>query len=358
MRARDLLPFPGLTGHWNAITDVPGVEVGYETIKKDGVLTGVTIVFPRGRGDNFKPCYAGFHALNGNGEMTGTHWIEDGGYFAGPIGITNTHCVGRVHAAIIRWLLQHHRALFEKKPIWIMPVVAETWDGYCNDILTLHVTEEIAMKALDHASSGPVEEGNVGGGAGMVCYQFKGGTGTASRVVTLEDASFTVGVLVQANHGSRRWLRILGHEIPEEVSGPTNTPVGDRGSIIVIIATDAPMLPHQLRRLAKRGSIGIGRGGTVGGNGSGDIFLAFSTANEMQLPQLRETFDQTLSLNDEKCDYFYEAAVQAIEEAVVNALFAAKPAQSVIEPKVVEPIRSGSVADYLRKKCLTSETPS
>lgn len=355
MRARDILPFPGTTGTWNAITDVPGVEVGYETIKRGGVLTGVTIVFPRGQNDAYHPCYAGFHALNGNGEMTRTHWIEDGGYFVGPIGITNTHSVGRVHSAIVHWLIQKHRALLEKKYIWIMPVVAETWDGYCNDILGLHVTEDIALKAISNSRTGPLDEGNVGGGAGMVCYQFKGGTGTSSRVVNVEGEIFNVGVLVQANHGSRSWLRILGQEIPEDVSGPVSSPVGDKGSIIVIIATDAPMMPHQLRRMAKRGSIGIGRGGTVGGNGSGDIFMAFSTANKMPVPQLRGPFNQIVALNDENFDPFYEAVVQAVDEAVVNALFAAMPAQSVREPKMVEPIRRSSVAYYLLEKFRSAE---
>ena len=350
MRARDFLPFPGNTGTWNAITDVPGVEVGYETISRAGVLTGVTIVFPRGQSDALSPCYAGFHAFNGNGELTGTHWIEDGGYFVGPIGITNTHSVGRVHSAIEHWLIEKHRKLLEENYIWLMPVVGETWDGYCNDILGLHVTEETALKAISNSKTGPVDEGNVGGGAGMVCYQFKGGTGTSSRVVDFKGEAYTIGVLVQANHGSRPWLRILGQEIPVDVSGPVSTPAGDKGSIIVIIATDAPMMPHQLRRMAKRGSIGIGRGGTVGGNGSGDIFMAFSTANKMPLPQLRGPFDKIVSLNDENFDPFYEAAVQAVEEAVVNAMFAAKPAESVREPKIVQPIRRESVAQYLIKK--------
>lgn len=333
LRGRDLgLPFPGETGANNAITDVPGVEVGFCTrIEGDGPLnqgkgpvrTGVTAILPLGRKTEPEPVWAAMYALNGNGEMTGTHWIYDGGYFVGPVCITNTHSVGIVHHAAVRWMIRTHAAAWEDDHLWAMPVVAETYDGVLNDINGQHVTEANALEALDHAASGPLAEGNVGGGTGMICYEFKGGTGTASRRLSVDGETFHLGALVQANHGLRPWLTVLGRRIGEAM------PEGrlldaEQGSIIVVLGTDIPMAPHQLRRLAKRAAIGVGRGGSPGGNNSGDIFLAFSTANRGPIPQLagpRRSFEM---VSDEEFDPIYMAAVEAIEEAVVNAMLAAE----------------------------------
>lgn len=344
-RGRDLgLPFPGEPGAWNAITDVPGVEVGFRT-RIEGepplrpgegpVRSGVTAILPLGRCPRPEPVWAGLFALNGNGEMTGSHWIRDGGYLVGPICITNTHSVGIVHHAAVRWTIRQYSADWEGGHLWAMPVVAETYDGVLNDINGLHLTEADALAALDAARPGPVAEGNVGGGTGMICYGFKGGTGTASRRIAVAGRDFHLGALVQANHGSRPWLTILGRPVgalmPED--GP---PRPERGSIIVVLATDLPMAPHQLDRLARRAAIGIGRGGTPGGNGSGDIFLAVSTANRGPLPQMAPAFRSLETLSDECFDAVYMAAVEAVEEAVVNALLAAfdmttlKPAGGVV----------------------------
>jgi len=333
-RARDLgLPFPGQPGKNNAITDVPGVEVGYSTIiEGEGPLvvgegpirTGVTAILPKGKRTKMSPIWAGQYSLNGNGEMTGTHWIKDGGYFLSPICITNTHSVGMTHHSLVKWMINHYSEEFEKEHLWAMPVVAETYDGVLNDINGLHVTERHVFEALDSAHTGPIEEGNVGGGTGMICYEFKGGTGTASRVVTIKEKDYHIGGLVQANHGIREWLTILGVPVGKHLPKKDQTTVKERGSIIVIIGTDIPMLPHQLERVAKRAAIGIGRNGTPGGNNSGDIFLAFSVANDMDIHQ---TASEELSLNfinDELFDDIYLATVQVVEEAVVNALVAAE----------------------------------
>lgn len=336
MRARELgLPLPGTPGKYNAITDVAGILVGYETLSSHKnpelatngipVQTGVTAILPHGHSATPRPVWAGLSALNGNGEMTGSHWIKDGGYFAGPILMTNSHSVGAAHEAAVRWMIETYRGEWENNHLWAMPVVAETYDGVLNDINGLHVRPEHAAHALANARAGNLEEGNVGGGAGMVCYEFKGGTGTASRLVNIEGTTFTVGVMVQANHGLRPWLNVLGqsvgaHMMDNRMPG-FNT---ERGSIIAVIATDLPLLPSQLDRLSRRGAIGIGRGGTPGGNNSGDIFLAFSTANKMDLPQLSGPWKTMTSLNDEKLDPVYMAAVEAVEEAVLNALLAAE----------------------------------
>ena len=340
-RGRDLgLPFPGEPGLHNALTDVPGVEVGFRTrIEGEGPLvqgtgpvrTGVTAILPLGRNPEPQPVWAGMYALNGNGEMTGTHWIHDGGYFVGPICITNTHSVGMVHHAATKWMIWTYAAAWQSEHLWAMPVVAETYDGLLNDINGQHITEDDTLAALDAAAAGPVAEGNVGGGTGMICYEFKGGTGTSSRRLEMGGQSFHVGALVQANHGSRPWLTILGQRVGEVM---TSDRMFDRehGSIVVILGTDLPMAPHQLHRLAKRAAIGIGRGGTPGGNNSGDIFLAFSTANRGPLPQLaglKRTLD---TINDEAFDPIYIAAVDAIEEAVVNALLAAEDMTSLRPP--------------------------
>ncbi len=340
-RGRDLgLPFPGETGANNAITDVPGVEVGFCTrIEGDGPLiqgqgpvrTGVTAILPLGQLSDPEPVWAGMYALNGNGEMTGTHWILDGGYFVGPICITNTHSVGIVHHAAVRWMIRTYFQSWESEHLWAMPVVAETYDGVLNDINGQHLTEADALKALDSAAPGPVAEGNVGGGTGMITYEFKGGTGTASRHLTIDGEAFHMGALVQANHGMRPWLNVLGKSIGEAM------PEGrlfdaEQGSIIVILGTNIPMAPHQLQRLAKRAAIGVGRGGSPGGNNSGDIFLAFSTANRGPIPQLTGPRRRFEMISDQQFDPIYMAAVESIEEAVINAMLAAEDMTTLRPP--------------------------
>ncbi|MCT8997315.1 DmpA family aminopeptidase [Chelativorans intermedius] len=335
-RARELgLRLPGVPGAHNAITDVPGVLVGYETLsshREPGlqtgplpVQTGVTAILPAGFETRPRPVWAGQFTLNGNGEMTGTHWIRDGGYFVGPILLTNTHSVGAVHDGATRWILEHHGKAWRDTHLWAMPVVAETYDGVLNDINGQHVRPEHALAAIRAASPGPVAEGNVGGGAGMICYEFKGGTGTASRRVEIADGTYHLGVLVQANHGVRPWLNVLGvpvgHAMREDRIPDLHH---ERGSVICIIGTDLPLLPSQLQKLARRATIGIGRGGTPGGNNSGDMFLAFSIANDMDLPQLSGPWRQMTCLNDELLDSVYLAAVEAVEEAVLNAMLAAE----------------------------------
>lgn len=358
-RARELgLPFPGVPGQYNAITDVPGVEVGYTTIiEGEGPLqigigpirTGVTAILPRGKRKELNPIWAGQYSLNGNGEMTGTHWINDGGYFLSPICITNTHSVGVAHHGTVKWMIQHYQEQFENEHIWAMPVVAETYDGALNDINGLHVKEEHVLSTINSATSGPIEEGNVGGGTGMVTYGFKGGTGTSSRVVEINHKSYHVGGLVQANHGIRKWLTVLGVPVGKELM--TETPSEkERGSIIVIIGTDIPMLPHQLKRVAKRAAIGIGRNGTPSGNGSGDIFLAFSVANEMGLHQKARIETQMDVINDIYFDPIYEAVCQVTEEAVVNAMLAAEP-MTTIKPfgHLVEAIDPEKLVEIMKK---------
>ncbi len=328
-RARDLgLDFPGSPGPKNALTDVTGVLVGHATLinekPADGnlVRTGVTSILPRGRDQTPKPVWAGQFSLNGNGEMTGSHWIHDAGYFVGPICITNTHSVGIVHHAATRWMLDTYADTFRQEHLWAMPVVAETYDGVLNDINGQHVGVEHALAALNEADEGIPEEGNAGGGTGMICYEFKGGSGTASRRVKIGDEGFTVAAQVQANHGQRDWLTILGVPVGREMR-QDRLFSKESGSIIVILGTDAPLAPLNLRHLAKRAAIGIGRHGTPGGNNSGDIFLAFSTANECSLPQLSGSRMRFEYLNGELLDPLYLAAVEAVEESVVNALVAA-----------------------------------
>jgi D-aminopeptidase len=333
-RARDLgVPFDGTPGPFNAITDVRAVEVGQTTliegngplqVGKGPIRTGVTMVIPRGKA-NPDPVYAGWFSQNGNGEMTGTTWVEESGFLETPVGITNTHSVGVVRDAMIDWSVKHKRM----KQDWSLPVVAETWDGYLNDINGFHIKPEHTFKALDEASPGPVQEGAVGGGTGMICYGFKGGIGTASRAVAKDAGGYTVGVLVQCNCGSRDLLRIagvpVGREIPQGVPNAenfNNVTRGDVGSIIIVIATDAPLIPTQLKRVARRATMGLARTGSISGNGSGDIFIAFSTANGGAWSEPGPNNVQTVA--NERISPLFAATVQATEEAIVNAMVAAK----------------------------------
>lgn len=326
-RARDLgLPLPGEPGPSNAITDVPGVRVGMTTLlEPEGrIRTGVTAILPHPPEEGPRPVWAGLSVLNGNGEMTGAHWVRDGGYLVGPVMITNTHSVGIVHHGTVRWMIRRWADAFADRHVWAMPVVAETYDGVLNDINGLHVREEHAIAAIEAATSGPVPEGNVGGGTGMIAYEFKAGTGTASRRVRTGGRDGTVGVLVQANHGRRPWFTVLGVPVGRELpEGSFRS--ADQGSIIVVIATDLPLLPHQLDRVARRAALGLARGGTPGGNSSGDIFLAFSTANPMPMPELAPPSWRLDALADDGLDPVYLAVVEAVEEAILNALLAARP---------------------------------
>ncbi len=333
VRARDLgIPFEGTPGKFNAITDVAGVEVGYTTLisgegkleaGKGPVRTGVTAILPRGPKSFDDPVYAGYFSLNGNGEMTGTAWLEESGFLEGPVVITNTHSVGIARDAVIAWRIAHG----PPDPTgfsWSLPVVAETWDGYLNDINGFHVKAEDVFHSLDTAKSGPVPEGSVGGGTGMICYEFKGGNGSASRIVEMKDkaapaaSSYTVAAFVQANCGRRRNLMIAGVPVGKEI---TENAVysQDTGSIIIAIATDAPLLPTQLKRLARRASMGLARTGSVSGNGSGDLFLAFSTANPHAADPALVTHSIETVPND-RMDPLFDATVQSVEEAIVNAL--------------------------------------
>ncbi|HYO99593.1 MAG TPA: P1 family peptidase [Pyrinomonadaceae bacterium] len=352
-RARDLgIPFEGRPGTHNAITDVAGVEVGHTTliagsgrlVRGQGpVRTGVTAVLPRGK-KSFDPVFAAWFPLNGNGEMTGTTWIRESGFLEGPILITNTHSVGVVRDATIDWEIKHGR-----KFLFTYPIVAETYDGVLNDINGFHVKPEHVFSALDTATGGRVSEGNVGGGTGMLCNGFKGGIGTSSRVVAAEVGGYTVGVLVQCNYGSRRGLRIAGVPVGQEFTDPTicvegaeapsqeflrgmprcgraaaftERPRPELGSIIIVVATDAPLLPHQLDRLVKRAALGLGREGSIASNSSGDIFVAFSTANAGAAAE-RGTVALKMMPN-EQLDPLFAATVQATEEAVTNAMLAAE----------------------------------
>jgi D-aminopeptidase len=341
VRARDLGIVIGLgtPGPLNAITDVAGVRVGHTTlVSGDGPLvvgrgpvrTGVTVVAPRSGDASLEPVFAGCHRLNGNGELTGLEWVRESGFLTSPVAITNTHSVGVVRDALVEI------AIAAVGSDWALPVVGETWDGLLNDINGFHVKPEHVRQALDAATGGPVAEGGVGGGTGMICHEFKGGIGTASRAIAAEAGGFTVGVLVQANHGKRDWLRVdgvpVGREIGiDELPSPYEVlrapkPAPGSGSIIVVVATDAPLLPHQCERLAQRAGLGIARAGGTGGHTSGDLFIAFATGNrfpdgagdgEGQLGyDVRATGDTTI-------DLLFDATIEATEEAIVNALVAA-----------------------------------
>jgi D-aminopeptidase len=359
-RARDLgVPFDGNPGPLNAITDVSGVTVGHTTlISGEGKLqigngpvrTGVTAILPRATKTMSDPVFAGWWSLNGNGEMTGTTWVEESGFLEGPVMITNTHSVGVVRDAVIQWRVNHG----QPDPTgywWSLPVVAETWDGWLNDINGFHVKPEDAFHAIDTAHGGPVEEGSVGGGTGMICNEFKGGIGTSSRRFESKGVSYTLGVLVQCNYGRRQNLRIagvpVGREIPE-AAAYSSASFGevDRGSIIVVVATDAPLLPHQLKRLARRVSLGLGRDGSTSGNGSGDIFIAFSTANPNA-----EASDHLVTIQmlpNDLLEPVFASTVQATEEAVINAMVAAETMTGIENHKVIA-LPHDKVREVLKK---------
>ena len=359
-RARDIgIPFNGITGKFNAITDVKGVEVGYSTIiagqgknirGKGPVRTGVTAILPRGRNNN--PVFANWYSLNGNGEMTGTTWITESGFLETPIMITNTNSVGVVRDAVLKWFVKSN---WYKEDYWYTyPVVAETYDGDMNDIYGFHVKESNAYEALDGAKTGYIKEGNVGGGTGMMCLGFKGGTGTSSRVVRIKDSNYTVGVLVQSNFGSKRNLTIAGVPIGKELKDTMNYEIkappayrdDGSGSIIVVVATDAPLLPHQLKRIAARVPLGIGIVGGFGSNGSGDIFITFSTANPTAFQ--RKEFTKLDGMPNDLINPLFEATVQAVEEAIINAMIAAETMEGINGNKAYG-LPHNLVIDLLRK---------
>ena len=359
-RARDIgIPFNGMPAKFNTITDVPGVEVGYSTIISNPnedfnggrlVRTGVTAILPRGKSNN--PVFANWYSLNGNGEMTGTTWITESGFLETPIMITNTNSVGVVRDAVLKWFIE--TGWYQEDYWYTYPVVAETYDGLMNDIYGFHVQESHVYEALNNAKTGIIEEGNVGGGTGMLCLGFKGGTGTSSRVVKIGDSAYTVGVLVQANFGEKRHLTIsgvpVGRELIDLMNNIINLPTSYRkegdGSIVVVVATDAPLLPHQLKRIATRVTIGLGLVGGHGNNGSGDIFIAFSTANKAAFQ--RKDFTNIEMLSNDLINPLFEATVQATEESIINAMVAAKTMEGINGNKAYS-LPHDLVVDCLRK---------
>ena len=356
-RARDLgIPFEGTPGTFNAMTDVKGVTVGHSTIHskaKNGnaIYTGVTAILPRGKTSLNIPVFGAWFAQNGNGEMTGTAWIDESGNVEGPIMLTNTHSVGVVRDAVIAYRVAQGDA-DGSGYWWSLPIVAETWDGHLNDINGFHVKPEHAVQAIENAKSGMLDEGNVGGGSGMICHEYKCGIGTASRVVSIDKNKFTLGVLVQANYGMRDSLRIAGVPVgqnlredrvySEEMPKPAET-----GSIIIVVATDAPLLPHQLKRIAKRATMGLGRMGSYAGNGSGDIFIAFSTAN--QGAQIQGTIRPAQFISNDDIDPLFEATVQATEEAIVNAMVAARDIMDGIDGHYAKAIDHRALIEQMKK---------
>ncbi|MGB7876051.1 MAG: P1 family peptidase [Anaerolineales bacterium] len=324
-RARDLgIPLEGIPGPYNAITDVSTVEVGFATlIEGASVRTGVTAIHPRGKVDH-DPVFGGIFSFNGNGEMTGAAWVDEGGFVEGPICITNTHSVGIVRDTVIDWQVRNN-AMFQ---MWSIPVVAETADGWLNDMNGFHIKPEHVVRALDFAGSGQITEGNVGGGTGMICYEFKGGTGTASRKLPEKLGGYMIGALVQANFGRRYQLTVAGVPVGQHIKEDApftsgENPFREQGSLIVVLATDAPLFPYQLKRVAKRATLGMARTGSLGGNGSGDIFLAFSTANRGVAAPSSELGCVQILPNDH-LDSIFAAAVLATEEAILNTLVAAE----------------------------------
>jgi L-aminopeptidase/D-esterase-like protein len=359
-RARDLgVPFDGTPGANNAITDVAGVTVGHTTlISGDGKLvvgkgpvrTGVTAILPRGKDSMMNPVFAGWFSQNGNGEMTGTTWVEESGFLEGPVMITNTHSVGIVRDSVIQWRVAHGQP-DNTGYWWSLPVVAETWDGWLNDINGFHVKPEHAIRAIDSAESGRVPEGNVGGGTGMICSGFKGGIGTSSRKLSEKDGGYTVGVLVQCNFGSRQNLRIAGIPVGREISSEDPyayqpSEISERGSIIIVVATDAPLISTQLKRLAHRATLGLGRLGSISGNGSGDIFIAFSTANSGAASS--KGVAEVKMLPNDLLDPVFAATVQATEEAIVNAMVAAD-SMTGIDGHHVTALPHDKLRDVLKK---------
>lgn len=363
-RARDLaVPFEGTPGPYNAITDVKGVEVGYSTIiagsgeniaGKGPIRTGVTAIFPRGKAQKFSPVFANWYSLNGNGEMTGTTWLTESGFLETPIMITNTNSVGVVRDAVLKWYVDTD--WYRGEEWWYTyPVVAETYDGFLNDIYGFHVKEEHVLEAIKNAATGKIAEGNVGGGTGMMCLGFKGGTGTSSRIVKIKGETYTLGALVQANFGRKPDLTIagvpVGMELLDTLTNELKLPPqsyrkeGD-GSIIVVVATDAPLLPHQLKRIAQRVTIGIGRTGGFGTNGSGDIFIAFSTANPDAFQ--RSDFAKVDMLANDEIDPLLEATVQSVEEAIINAMIAAETMEGINGNKSYA-LPHGLLVDVLKK---------
>ncbi len=358
IRARDLgVPFDGNPGALNAITDVKGVEVGNATLVSGNgklvvgqgpVRTGVTVIFPRGRTDA-DPVYAGWFSQNGNGEMTGTTWVEESGFLEGPVAITNTHSVGMVRDSIIAWSVETGRIALQP---WSLPVVAETWDGYLNDINGFHVKQSDVFAAINAAKSGSVPEGNVGGGTGMVCYGFKGGDGTASRVLSAEAGGYTVGVLVQCNCGRRPQLTIAGIPVGKLIPAAASKALlerevtGDVGSIIIVVATDASLLPTQLKRLARRATMGLARTGSSSGNSSGDIFIAFSTANRGADKEPGP--NPVLTVSNERISPLFQATVEATEEAIVNAMVGAQTMTGV-DGHTIEALPHDKLSELMKR---------
>jgi D-aminopeptidase len=355
-RARDLgIPFEGTPGTLNAITDVPGVTVGHATLHGKStagkaIHTGVTAILPRGAASGSTPVFGAWFAQNGNGEMTGTAWIDESGFIEGPIMLTNTHSVGTVRDAVIAYRVAQGDA-DASGYWWSLPVVAETWDGHLNDINGFHVKPEHAVQAINDAKGGPVTEGNVGGGSGMVCHEFKCGIGTASRQVSIEGTPYTVGVLVQANYGLRDSLRIAGVPVGRHLrndrvySEDAPKPV-DTGSILIIVGTDAPLLPTQLKRIAKRATMGLARMGSYAGNGSGDIFAAFSTSKPKAV---NTSLSSTEFIGNDSIDPLFEATVQATEESIVNAMIAADDILDGIDGRYAKAIDERALVDLLKR---------
>jgi L-aminopeptidase/D-esterase-like protein len=355
-RARELgVMLEGTTGPLNAITDVVDVEVGHRTlIAGDSVRTGVTAVWPRGKSSG-DPVFGGFFSQNGNGDMTGTHWLRESGFLDGPVLITNTHSVGVVRDAFLGWLVKNHRTPGTNTfagGFYTYPIVAETYDGFLNDINGFHVKPADVEAALDSAQTGPVAEGNVGGGTGMVCYGFKGGIGTSSRQLAAAQGGYTVGVLVQCNCGRSSQLRIGGLPVGQELNAPPPRAAApavhreDAGSIIIVVATDAPLLPHQVERLARRATLGLARTGSTSGNGSGDIFIAFSTANP-NAAAAKSPVNVSMLPND-SLDPVFEATVQATEEAIINAMVGAETMTGATGSHVVA-LPHDQLQDVLKK---------
>ena len=361
-RARDIgVQFEGTTGKFNAITDVKGVEVGHSTIiigsgkneiGKGPVRTGVTAIFPRGK--KFNPVYANWYSLNGNGEMTGTTWVTESGFLETPIMITNTNSVGVVRDAVLKWFVDTN--WYGDDQWWYTyPVVGETYDGFLNDIYGFHVQEKHVYEAIENAKSGPVAEGNIGGGTGMLTLGFKGGIGTSSRKVKINNKTYTLGAIVQSNFGSKRNLTISGVPIGKELKDTLNLvfnapPANKRqegdGSIIVIVATDAPLFPHQLKRIAHRIPLGIGAVGGRGSNGSGDIFLAFSTANPKAFN--RKNSGTVKTFPNDKISPLFEATVQVVEESIINAMIAAETMEGINNNKAYA-LPHGKLMEILKK---------